>query len=157
MIDVKQLRNYVIRPTLEKLDMWNLSAENLLVGTAAQESNIGSKLVQVPNGPALGIYQIEPNTDKDVWDNFLEFKASLALIVNDLLIPGVNRRFNLIVNLAYQTAIARLVYYRASESLPESEDIVGLAAYWKKYFNTPKGKGEPKQFIENYKRVMKNA
>ena len=40
-INIKHLREYVIRPTLYKLDLWSKSAENLLIGTIAQESQGG--------------------------------------------------------------------------------------------------------------------
>lgn len=35
------LRHLVIRDTLNYLDDWSLAAENLLLGTAAQESGLG--------------------------------------------------------------------------------------------------------------------
>jgi hypothetical protein len=49
------LRQYVIRPTLQRLGLWSLAAENLLLGTAAQESKLGYYLHQL-EGPALGLY-----------------------------------------------------------------------------------------------------
>ena len=40
-IDKDQLRELIIRPTLEELDLWSPEAEDLLMGTAAVESNLG--------------------------------------------------------------------------------------------------------------------
>ena len=57
-IKASELRQYVIRPTLKAINLWSIAAENLLLGTAAQESQLGHYLTQV-KGPALGIYQIE--------------------------------------------------------------------------------------------------
>ncbi|MEE9541175.1 MAG: hypothetical protein V3V85_06750, partial [Candidatus Thorarchaeota archaeon] len=49
------------------------AAVNLLLGTVYQESTINgiTHLKQV-GGPALGIYQIEPDTEHDTWENYLE-------------------------------------------------------------------------------------
>lgn len=66
-INCEQLRLYVIRPTLEKIELWSEAAENLLLGTTAQESHMGTYIKQVGKGPALGIYQMEPATHKDIW------------------------------------------------------------------------------------------
>ncbi|HEV2650775.1 MAG TPA: hypothetical protein VGU69_05935, partial [Rhizomicrobium sp.] len=57
-----QLANVVVRPTLARLGLNDGPvALNLLLGTAAQESG-GTYLAQYPTGPALGLWQIEPNT-----------------------------------------------------------------------------------------------
>ena len=60
-IDSDDLRLRVIRPTLAALDLGGEEVEALLLGTAAQESGCGRKLAQ-EGGPALGVWQIEPNT-----------------------------------------------------------------------------------------------
>jgi len=36
--------------------------------------------------------------------------------------------------------------------LPDAGDLGGLARYWKRYFNTPKGAGTAAGFIESYRR-----
>ena len=46
-------------------------AENLLMGTAAQESALGEYIRQLGNGPALGIFQMEPETFDDIVRNYL--------------------------------------------------------------------------------------
>jgi hypothetical protein len=43
----------------------SLNAIQLLMGTAAQESHLGTYLKQI-NGPALGVFQMEPNTEIDI-------------------------------------------------------------------------------------------
>lgn len=142
------LRHYIIRPTLQHLQLWTKAAENLLLGTAAQESELGTYLHQL-NGPALGIYQIEPATHDDIWQHYLDYRRPLAQRV---LALGNAREEQLIANLNYATAIARLVYLRAPQALPAHNDLDGLAHYYKRYYNTPKGKATPQQFIENYQR-----
>ena len=53
----------------------------------------------------------------------------------------------LIWNLAYASAVARLIYYRRPEPLPRADDLPALAEYWKAHFNTAAGKGTPADFI----------
>lgn len=149
-IDAKQLKLYVMVPTLAQIGLYSDSAVNLLLGTCAQESQLGTYLKQI-NGPALGIYQIEPNTHDDVWDNYLKYKGDLGGKVLAIDSRDTN---NLITNLAYATAIARIIYLRAPDTLPAANDIEGLAKYWKQYYNTPNGKGCVADFIDNYKRYV---
>jgi len=158
-ISCEHLRLYVIRPTLEKLDLWSQSAENLLLGTVAQESGMGTYLKQIGGGPALGIYQMEPATYSDIWDNYLAYNAPLYRLVT-LFISKINTGQNglgakeMITNLAYATALARVHYLRVKEPLPPASDITGLALYWKKYYNTNKGKGTVDEFKKNYEKYV---
>lgn len=160
------LKNYIIVPTLQLLgnEFNSNAAINLLLGTAAQESHLGKYLHQL-NGEALGIYQIEMDTHIDIYENYLQYRSELLDKITTFLIsfkltnsnPILRISYyeqNLIGNLYYATAIARLIYYRVSEKLPEADDIEGLAEYWKKYYNTEKGKGTVKEFVENYKRFV---
>jgi hypothetical protein len=76
-IDANQLRHYVVRPTLRRLGLWSKSAENLLMGTAAQESHLGTYLHQVGGGPAKGIFQMEPATERDLIKNYIRYRPEL--------------------------------------------------------------------------------
>lgn len=151
-----QLLINVIIPTLKYLDLYSESAANLLLGTAAQESHMGTYLKQV-NGPALGIYQIEPATHEDVLKNFLYYRPELYKKVGALCSAADfygDRRQDLICNLRYATAIARCIYARFQEKLPEADDVEGLAKYWKRYYNTEKGKGTVEEFKVNYEKFV---
>jgi hypothetical protein len=148
-INTKQLRELVIQPTLEYLGLDSLAAQNLLLGTCAQESAMGTYIKQV-NGCALGIYQMEPATHDDIWKNFIFFNFSLKEKVSEL---GTTQG-KLIGNLNYATAMCRIHYMRINEPLPAADNIYGLAAYWKKYYNTEKGKGTEEQFITNYQKYV---
>lgn len=155
-INVKQLKEYIIEPALFKLGLYSESAVNLLLGTCAQESLMGTYLKQI-NGPALGIYQIEPLTYFDIFEHYLFSRKDLLRKVFKLIDwcydfePPQNV---LIENLSFGTAIARIIYKRVPEALPDAHDIKGLARYWKKYYNTENGKGKPEEFILNYKRFI---
>jgi hypothetical protein len=70
--DKKQFRDLIQR-TLQDLGMHSESAVNLLLGTAAQESQFGTYFRQIGGGPALGVFQMEPDTEIDIWDNYLRY------------------------------------------------------------------------------------
>jgi hypothetical protein len=146
----------VVRPTLQHLDglvPYSLAAENLLVGTAAHESGLAA-LAQRGGGPALGVFQVEPATHQDLRDNFLRQRPELALRVDELAAPRPSLVAQLVTNLAYASAIARLVYFRAPEKMPAAEDEEGLALLWKRRFNTPAGKGTGAQFLYHYRALV---
>lgn len=152
-INARQFREHIIKPVLEYLGLYSKSAENLLFGTAAQESLMGHYLKQI-KGPALGVYQMEPNTHQDILENFLIYKKDLYSKVLCLISKkGLeNKEKELISNLNYATAMCRAHYLRVREPLPNATDIKALAVYWKKYYNTALGKGTVEEFINNYKK-----
>jgi hypothetical protein len=152
-INSKDLQEYIIIPVLREFKMWSSSAEKLIIGTSAIETNLGTYLHQI-TGPALGIYQCEPNTHIDLW-NYINKKPFIKAKVEEVF--GINKlpnRSKLIGNLFYATFICRLHYWRIPEALPAFNDIEGLAKYWKKYYNTKKGKGTVKGFIDNYHKYI---
>lgn len=150
-INAKQLRLNVIRPVLQDINLWSESAENLLLGTAAQESHMGTYLKQI-NGPALGIYQMEPATHKDLWLNYLNYQPELKSAVLSYLShkDESSAPAELVFNLAYATLMSRIHYRRVKEVLPQADDLQGLGRYWKKYYNTELGKGTVEEFVRNY-------
>jgi len=154
-IECNELRYHVIRPTLGAINLWSEAAENLLLATCAHESLLGYFLKQ-REGLALGIYQIEPTTHQCVWQNYLNYRPALAAKINAT--TKDNRRqpqdCELITNLAYATAIARIIYYRASAPLPPADNIKKQAIYWKRYYNTADGEGKITDFIQHAKEII---
>jgi len=146
MLNVNDIRRYVIRPVLSHLSLYSEVAEELLVGTISQESRGGTYLHQI-NGVALGIYQIEPATHVDVFDNYLNYRPQLK---ERVLYFGDFSDASLLGNLHYATAIARIIYLRAPEPLPETPEPQLLAQYYKRYYNTSHGKATVEDFIKNY-------
>lgn len=121
------------------------------MGTIAQESAMGKYLVQLGNGPALGICQMEPATHKDIWDNYLRYRQN---IVKKLLDFTVDRtESELIWNLKYSVAMCRIHYLRVPEKIPNN--LEGWARYWKRSYNSHLGKGTEQEFIDNYQRYVK--
>lgn len=149
----QQLRDQVIRPVLVYLGMHSEAAENLLLGTAAQESHLGKYLTQL-SGPALGLFQIEPFTHDDIHHTYLAFRPQLAKQVVTLTGTWPDRHAQLASNAGYAVAIARLKYYRIDEPLPAANDVEGLARYWKAHYNSPQGAGTVEEFVDNWHRYV---
>ena len=76
-----------IRPALTTLAAGGIAAEQLLLGTAIQESLLIHRQ-QLGGGPALGLFQMETATHDDCWNNFLKFRKGLADKVRRTLNPG---------------------------------------------------------------------
>ncbi len=90
MLDIPQFRANIVRPTLEAVGAHNRAAEDLVLGTALQESNL-RYLRQLNDGPARGVYQMEPATHDDIWENYLAFRAELSAHVSAFLVPERDR------------------------------------------------------------------
>ncbi len=145
MLDPEQFRRLVIRPVVRRLGLWSPAAERLLLGTALTES--GLRHLHQVRGPARGLYQVEPATLRDLYTNWLPRHSKLSEGLRLFTVPRCAYEDQLIWNLAYATAIARLIYYRRPEPLPRADDLPALAEYWKAHFNTAAGKGAPADFI----------
>jgi hypothetical protein len=162
-ISVRQLLTEVIRPTLEYLDLGGEAAEQLLLGTAAQESNC-HYLRQVGGGPALGLWQMEPATHNDIWHNWLRFDDELFDAVKGLLpcrwLPGgqdpvvLDFAPELVGNLPYAAAMARCHYRRVPQPLPAVGDVRSMAQYWKRWYNTEEGRGRIEDFVASWEHMV---
>lgn len=150
MLSAAQLRQFVIKPALQDLVLYSDAAEELLIFTCANESNGGFYLKQIA-GPALGIYQMEPKTYNDIWQNYIIHKHDLQLKLlhhfNAPVMPDENR---LIYDLRFATAMARIHYTRSLEPLPKFYDVDSLWLYYKKYYNTYLGKADYHEALTKY-------
>ncbi|MCK5613163.1 hypothetical protein KAR91_65420 [Candidatus Pacearchaeota archaeon] len=153
-LNPQQLRD-LITDVLMELDLYCANARELLMLTAAQESHLGHYIKQVGNGPARGIFQMEPSTEKDIWENFLKYKPDLSRRIVALMGEADWENLQLTGNLLYQIAMARIHYYRRPEALPYRGNIISMAQYWKAHYNTHLGKGTIAEAIKNYKRLAK--
>ena len=107
---------------------------------------------QLGGGPALGLWQMEPATHDDIWENFLAYRVKLGLKV-----LGSQTKFNhtrLIWDLAYACAMSRIHYLRVPRALPRAGNIKAQARYYKQFYNTPAGKGTVEQYLANWHRTV---
>ena len=109
----EQLLQYVIQPILQYVGAYSLAAERLVLGTAVQESRL-LYIKQLGNGPALGLFQMEPATHDDIWQNYLRYNGALAKSVHSLAgARYINRNPDaneLIGNINYACAMCRCHY-----------------------------------------------
>ena len=146
-------RSLIVRPTLEELGMWSPAAENLVYGTAITESDL-AYLKQMGDGPALGFWQMEPATFYD-HRKYLARRLDLFDKVKPMALIHPLKPEEMIWNLKFACAMCRIHYWRIPEQLPEAKDIPGLAAYWKRHYNTHLGAGETVDFITKAGQILK--
>lgn len=148
MLDLVQFRDLIVIPALDALELRSEAAVELLLGTALQESNL-RYLKQLGGGPALGVFQMEPATHDDIWENFLQYREPLARRVMSLT-ASPYEPLELVGNLWYAAAMTRVHYLRVPEPLPQAGDVDGMAAYWKEHYNTHLGAGTEEEYVENW-------
>lgn len=111
-------------------------ARELLMLTAAAESCLGKYFWQV-RGPARGVFQIEPATERWMLQTLGNSPSDVGLKIKALGLG--NTKFpDMIYSLPYQIAMARYFYWLKPGAIPA--DLRGMAEYYKKYFNTYLGK-----------------
>lgn len=148
-MDRNQLHN-LIEKTLIAINLHSPEAVNLLMGTAAQESHLGHYIRQI-NGPAVGVFQMEPLTFDD-HVKWLDYKPELKESIKKFAGIDKFKVTYLEWNLALSIAMARVHYLRRPEALPHT--ISGMAGYWKRWYNTYLGRGTELEFINNYNKFV---
>jgi hypothetical protein len=151
-MDPVPFRDMFVKPALDALGAWSLQAEMLVVGTAAQESNL-IYTRQIGGGPALGYFQMEPATHNDCWTNYINFRPPLkAMVLATRIAGGEPNAQEMITDHKYAAAMARVRYMRVADPIPTAgRDI---AAYWKQHYNTPLGAGSVDDFVANWNRYL---
>lgn len=156
MLNITQFRELIIKSTLNDLMLYSKDAEELLVFTCAVESNGGTYLKQL-KGPALGIYQMEPQTYNDLWQNNLRNDGRLMLILfSNFNISNVPSEDCMIYDLRFATAMARLFYKRIPEKLPAFDNVDAIWSYYKRYYNTANGAAQKEYSIRKYHNFIFN-
>jgi hypothetical protein len=134
----------------------NYAAENaveLLMMTAAHESLLGYYLYQddgdreIEDHLALGIYGMEKRTHDDVQRVVIANNSKFDFM------PFDNAR-RLIFDLKYATQMCRIHFTRFSDPIPNKDNILGLASYYKKFWNTEVGKAKTSDVVYNYKNLV---
>ena len=137
----------VVEEVLYRLEAYSEDAMALVMRTGMAESGFKT-LKQYGGGPALGFWQVEPATAKDVVDNYLKYRDKKMNTLKFMGFIDDNIEFSLQSNIAVQAAFCRLCYMRDKHAIPPKEDIEAQAKYWKRVYNTHLGKGTIKHFLE---------
>lgn len=156
-LNLQDFLTFVIRPTLAYLSpeiRHTPGAERLLLGTAIHESRLHWLDQTTPGpGPAFGLFQMEPATHHDLWTRFIEFRPPIAHKLRTLRAPYPSGIEQLRTNLLYSCAMARVLYYRAPEAIPDVHDVIGLATMAKRRFNSLAGKAT----VDDYRRALEQT
>ncbi len=97
---------------------------------------------------------MEPTTHNWLWDDYLKRKPRIRSKIRSFTSSWnffENRHLELAGNLNYAVAMCRLRYWVVPKPLPDKDDLMGIAEYWKIYYNTVHGKGTVKKFIKAYR------
>ena len=133
--DKKQFRDLIIKVLTKTGFQATENVVSLLLGTAAVESSFGTHLRQL-KGPARGAFQVEGETF-----NWLKKKYPKYI--------GADREADdLEWDLWLSIVVCRLKYLSCPGAIPSS--LEGQAQYWKKWYNTPLGKGTVDDYLSAY-------
>jgi len=122
-------------------------AVDWLLSVVAHESLMGTYRKQI-NGPAIGIYQMEPRTLVDVQRNVLSLPKYERLRKYIQSMPGTIEK-----NDQKSTLFARAQMLRFPEPFPDVGDRMAQAELWKTRWNTKKGRGTIEKFMLDNERL----
>lgn len=153
-LNPRHVLELVIQPALRALGerYASTSAEQLVLGTAAAESGF-AELRQGGGGPAVGLWQMEPATFRDVVGRFLLARPDLLSPVLGISAGGrVPTPEQLAWNLQLGAALCRIRYLYDSEPLPQAGYVAGHAAVWKRVYNSALGAGSVDHYLRAWQR-----
>jgi len=149
----QQLHNHLITPTLAKLGRGYNTPQSrlLLLGTIAIESDLGLYNRQI-KGPALGLFQMEPETHYDIWANCDALRSDVGTRIREMLPPSiqVNKKtwhLGLELSPQYACAMARMKYAMARPALPDitlnaKDDKLAFYEYYLEFYHGMDENGE---------------
>jgi hypothetical protein len=152
--------------TKEPSPIYKKSVRNLLLGTAAQESNFRWRrqhgFDSHSSRGAFSLWQMEINSIKNsikminskdaLFDRCYGFFKDLNIVVPDNL-EEILLFLQTKEGDALGCVLCRLHYIRCPGFIPDT--INGQAEYWKKYYNTYLGKGTTEQYLKNWNGLVK--
>jgi len=154
MISPTHLISEVIIPVLQDLDqvkpgMYSDKAVRLLLGTFAQESDLGFFLKQHPSGPARGIGQMEGATTRDLVDRYLRKPGNedLQVLILSYYTGTDEIEEEITWNLKLAVALTRLRYWVVPIPIPEDRE--GQARYWDVHYNA-NNEDEVEEYLASY-------
>jgi hypothetical protein len=126
---------------LTEWGLYNPAVVELMCMIVAHESMRGRYRRQV-NGPALSLFQIEPDTHDDIWQNGPSMKLRAA-------------RFGIVQNVSmletddsYAIFMARHHLMRDPNPVPKTPE--DMARYCKSYWNTDSGKATAEKYLSDW-------
>jgi hypothetical protein len=153
-INASDFRSYVIQPALAALAPAGIpvtkTAGDLLMATAAMETDLGTWLTQV-GGPALGVFQIEPESLDNLVSRLSAKQVTALFSVMPAQPTGAEMSGwvaeNIEGNLLLAAAICRLFYWQAPFAMPASSTVSRLWTVYKTWYNTAEGGATMADFV----------
>ena len=163
MIRPETLRDDIIVPTLVRLDQfkrgfYSRNAVSLMLGIAAQETDLGYWFRQHPTGPGKGIWSVEDQTFYDIVNRYLARSSNRTL--RELLNGFVPRGMSLtdpetqVVAPQFACAVARIRLWMVPAPIPD--DLEGQAKYWDKYYHAD-GESDWEEYVNSWHRFAEWA
>ncbi len=161
MISLSQIKSLVTEVCTDMGEKFaSKDAVNLIVATGIVESRY-EYLRQMGDGPARSFWQVEAATAVDNLAHYLKHRPDLMKKCAEASMVDIKHWQNfdekvwekiLEKNIAAGIVHARLKYWRVPKRMPNTHE--GQADYWKKYYNTEGGKGDPEEFVEACKKYL---
>lgn len=154
----KDVRKYIITPTLIQTDTWSESAEILVYGTGFCETNY-NYLMQIgtPKNGGIGLFQEEPSDAKDIciWLKNGFNKGMLEKVLKACNIIELPTDFTCLTwNLRLAVMFCRLHYWRIKRPLPAPDDASGMSEYHKRYYNSMQGAADAVKNAEIFQKII---
>lgn len=154
----KDIRKYVIVPTLQAIDMWSPSAEILVYGTGMVETGY-QYLVQIgnPYNGGNGFFQEEESDFNDLYQWIINgFNKGLAAKI--LSICGYSALPKdvkcVITDMRFAVICCRLHYWRIKKAIPAANDARGFSEYHKAWYNSSLGAANVDKNTEIFTRII---
>ena len=154
----QQLLDYIVIPSLKAMGpSYNTTnSRMLLMATAAIESHCGHYVKQM-EGPASGMWQMEPDTQVDIMihsDTYHKLQDLALSLEGDKFAfehDSPSENLSLIASPMYACFMARCKYSMDKEPLPECTDKTAIYNYYKRIYNTEHGAATYEHFDNAWK------
>lgn len=153
MINPHQYINLILEPAFKYTGMYSIDAMYLMVCTALVESKL-THLKQLPDGPALGFFEIEEATVLDVFrylERRTDIRNKILLHTERTHLPDTMKP--LISDLALNALIARVKYWMVAEAIPSYKNPMAQAQYYEQYYNVNKEVNKIDEFIRHSENI----
>ncbi len=135
---------------LYRLDCYSDDGLALVVRTGMAESGYRALQGYGESNPAIGFWQIEPATLYDMMRNYIVYRPQYRKALEELgmQFKGDDIEVSVMANMAVQAGLCRLHYRRDKYPLPSWDCMETQGKYWKRVYNTHKGRGTIKHFLK---------
>jgi hypothetical protein len=123
---------------MEELGIPNTEEARELIFETGNAETSYRHLEQMGGGPALSFWQIESNTIKDIWENYISYRKPYIQMAYELGLREGEMDFCVMTNIALAVFFCRVYYRRQPGAIPLTTEL--RARYWKSKFNTEGGK-----------------